>query len=80
MVKYSKFINVLEKVWNTKLNITLPYKIIEKLLGEMSRYTILSNTKQSRKTMLNGFNFILDDLEMALRHTLGKITKVDEHL
>jgi hypothetical protein len=46
----------------------------------MSRYTIRSNTKATiEKLMLNGFNFRLDDLEMALRHTLGKITKVDEH-
>jgi uncharacterized protein (TIGR01777 family) len=78
LVKYSEFIKVLEKIWNTKLNITLPSKIIEKVLGEMSRYTILSNTKATpKKLVLNGFNFILDDLEMALRHTLGKVIKVN---
>jgi NAD dependent epimerase/dehydratase family enzyme len=80
LVEYSKFINVLEKVWNTKLNITLSSKVAENVLGETSRYTIRSNTKATiEKLMLNGFNFRLDDLEMALRHTLGKITKVDEH-
>jgi uncharacterized protein len=78
LVKYSEFIKVLEKIWNTKLNITLSSKIIEKVLGEMSRYTILSNTKATpKKLVLNGFNFILDDLEMALRHTLGKVIKVN---
>jgi uncharacterized protein len=79
LVKYSEFTKILEKIWNTKLNITLPSKIIEKVLGEMSKYTLLSNTKATpKKLMSNGFNFILDDLEMALRHTLGKITKVKE--
>ncbi len=64
-----------------RLNITLSSKIIEKVLGEMSRYTILSTTKATpKKLMLNGFNFILDDLEMALRRTLGKVIKVNEHI
>jgi uncharacterized protein len=81
LIKYSEFIKVLEKIWNTKLNISLPSKIIEKVLGEMSRYTILSNTKATpKKLMLNGFNFILDDLERALRHTLGKVIKVNDKI
>jgi uncharacterized protein len=78
LVKYSEFIKVLEKIWNTRLNIRLSSKIMEKVLGEMSKYTILSNTKATpKKLVLNGFNFMLDDLEMALRHTLGKVTKAN---
>ena len=45
----------------------------------MSRYTILSDVKViPRKLSLNGFNFILGDLESALRHTLGKPNKKNE--
>ena len=76
-VKYSEFMKILGKVWNTYFNIKIPPKIIETLAGEMSRYTILSDVKAiPRKLSLNGFNFILGDLESALRHTLGKPNKV----
>ncbi|MDQ6723421.1 MAG: TIGR01777 family oxidoreductase [Thermoproteota archaeon] len=73
-VKYMKFMEILGKIWNTILNIKIPSKTIEILLGEMSRYAILSDVKATPgKLLLNGFNFIFDDLELALRHTLGKI-------
>ena len=73
-VKYSEFMNILGKIWNTRMNIKIPSKPIEILLGEMSRYTILSDVKAiPRKLFLNGFHFIFDDLELALRHTLGKV-------
>lgn len=73
-VKYSEFMNILGKIWNTRMNIKIPSKPIEILLGEMSRYTLLSDVKAiPRKLFLNGFHFIFDDLELALRHTLGKV-------
>jgi NAD dependent epimerase/dehydratase family enzyme len=75
-VKYSEFMKILGKVWNTNFNVKIPSKIIETLAGEMSRYTILSDVKAvPRKLSLNGFNFMLGDLEPALRHTLGKLNQ-----
>jgi uncharacterized protein (TIGR01777 family) len=73
-VQFTQFMKILEKVWKTKLNIRIPPKIIETLLGEMSRYTILSDIKSTPgKLTANGFDFVFDDLESALRHTLGKL-------
>ena len=72
-VQFQQFMNILEKVWKTKLNLKIPPKMIKTLLGEMSRYTILSDIKSTPgKLITNGFNFVFDDLESALRHTLGK--------
>ncbi len=71
-IEYMEFMNILGKVWNTKLNLKIPSKAIEILLGEMSRYTILSDIKTTpRNLLLNGFSFVFPDLELALRHTLG---------
>jgi uncharacterized protein len=78
-VKYSEFMRTLGKVWNTNFNVKIPPKIIETLAGEMSRYTILSDVKAiPRKLSLNGFNFVFGDLELALRHTLGKLNEIDK--
>ncbi|HEY6536973.1 MAG TPA: TIGR01777 family oxidoreductase [Candidatus Nitrosocosmicus sp.] len=73
LIKYQDFLKVLEKVWNTKLNINLNSSLLEIILGEMSKYTILSDIKASpKKLLLNGFSFNFVDLESAIRHTLGK--------
>lgn len=73
-VQFPQFMKILEKIWETKLNIRIPPKMIKTLLGEMSRYTILSDIKSTPgKLITNGFDFVFDDLESALRHTLGKV-------
>jgi NAD dependent epimerase/dehydratase family enzyme len=73
-VQFTQFMKILEKIWKTKLNIRIPPKMIKILLGEMSRYTILSDIKSTPgKLITNGFDFVFDDLESALRHTLGKV-------
>ncbi len=73
LIKYHDFLKVLEKIWNTKLNINLNSSILKTILGEMSKYTILSDIKASpKKLLLNGFSFNFVDLETAIRHTLGK--------
>lgn len=72
--QFQQFAEILEKIWKTKLNIRIPPKMIKTLLGEMSRYTILSDIKSTPgKLISNGFDFVFDDLESALRHTLGKV-------
>ena len=78
-VKYTEFMRTLGKVWNAKFNVKIPPKIIEALAGEMSRHTILSDVKAiPRKLSLNGFNFMFGDLELTLRHTLGKLNEIDK--
>ncbi len=73
-IKYSDFMEILGRIWTTKININIPSKIVEILGREMARYTILSNTRATPKKLLShGFNFILEHPEMALRHTLGKL-------
>ncbi len=73
-VQFPQFMKILEKIWKTKLNIKIPQKMIKTLLGEMSRYTILSDIKSTPgKLINNGFDFVFDDLGSALRHTLGKV-------
>ncbi len=73
-VQFIEFMKILEKVWKTKLNVKVPPKIIKSLLGEMSKYTILSDIKSKPgKLLISDFNFIFNDLESALRHTLGKV-------
>ncbi|HYP42619.1 MAG TPA: TIGR01777 family oxidoreductase [Candidatus Nitrosocosmicus sp.] len=73
-VQFTQFMKVLEKIWKTKLNIRIQPQMIKTLLGEMSRYTILSDIKSTPgKLITNGFDFVFDDLESALRHTLGKV-------
>jgi uncharacterized protein (TIGR01777 family) len=73
-IRYSEFMKMLGRVWATKLNIRVPSKMVEILGGEMSRHTILSNIRAApTKLVSQGFTFVLEDPEMALRHTLGKI-------
>ena len=73
-VQFLQLTNMLEKIWKTKMNIRVSPKMIKSLLGEMSKYTILSDIKSTPgKLIANGFNFVYDDLESALRHTLGKM-------
>jgi NAD dependent epimerase/dehydratase family enzyme len=78
-VKYTEFMKTLGKVWNANFNVKIPPKIIETLAGEMSRYTILSDVKAvPTKLSLSGFDFVFGDLELALRHTLGKLNEIDK--
>ena len=43
----------------------------------MSKYTIFADNKVTpRKLILNNFDFIFEDLESALRHTLGKLNNL----
>jgi uncharacterized protein (TIGR01777 family) len=72
-VQFQQFMGTLGKIWNTKINIQVSPNIVRRLLGELSKYTILSDIKAVPGTLVsNGFNFIFEDLESALRHTLGK--------
>ena len=48
-------------------------------MQQMSRYTILSDVKAvPTKLSLSGFDFVFGDLELALRHTLGKLNEIDK--
>ena len=72
-VKYDDFTKTLGAVWKTRINFKIPRQIIKKILGEMSQYTIFADNKViPSKLLLNNFDFIFNDLESALRHTLGK--------
>lgn len=72
-VKYDDFTKTLGAIWNTRINFKIPRQIIKKILGEMSQYTIFADNKViPSKLLLNNFDFIFNDLESALRHTLGK--------
>jgi len=76
-VKLDDFEKTLAKIWNTKINFKFPKKIVQKILGEMSKYTIFADNKVTpRKLILNNFDFIFEDLESALRHTLGKLNNL----
>jgi len=76
-VKLDEFTKTIAKVWNTKINFKLPRKMVQKILGEMSQYTIFADNKViPRKLILNNFDFIFENLESALRHTLGKLNSL----
>ncbi|MGN6708181.1 MAG: DUF1731 domain-containing protein, partial [Candidatus Nitrosocosmicus sp.] len=67
-------IKTLGKIWNTKIDFKASRKMLEKILGEMSQYTIFADNKViPQKLISNNFNFIFIDLETVMRHTLGKL-------
>lgn len=73
-VMYLEFMETLNKILKIKLNLNIPSKIVKIAFGEMSKYSILSDIKAiPNKLTSYGFDFIFEDLESALRHTLGKI-------
>jgi uncharacterized protein len=66
------------KIWNTKIDFKASRKMLEKILGEMSQYTIFADNKViPQKLISNNFNFIFKDLEIAMRHTLGKLNTTE---
>ena len=78
-VKLEEFTKTLARIWNTKMNFKLPKEIVQKILGEMSKFTIFADNKITpRKLILNDFDFIFEDLELALRHTLGKLNNLQQ--
>jgi uncharacterized protein len=71
-------LKTLGKIWNTKIDFKVSRKTVERILGEMSQYTIFADNKViPQKLISNNFNFIFKDLEKAMRHTLGKLNTTE---
>jgi uncharacterized protein (TIGR01777 family) len=72
-VTNARFTRTLGKVLKRPTLFTIPAGIIQALYGEMGREILLASTRvMPQKIMDAGFDFRYPDLELAMRHLLGR--------
>ena len=80
-VTNADFTNTLAAILSKPAKFTIPSFIVKKVFGELSDATLLASIRVFPSHILQktGYQFRFPNLELALRHTLGKTTIKEDH-
>jgi uncharacterized protein (TIGR01777 family) len=79
-VTNADFTNILAAILSKPAKFTIPSFIVKKVFGELADVALLASTRVVPSRLLQtGYQFCFPNLELALRHTLGKTIIKKDH-